>query len=79
MKGQLSAEMLILMVVILAIVALASVQLIGSAKETSENIGSQSKKLNNMINDEIKSPEGGFCFEDEDCQDGLGCTEKRCQ
>lgn len=78
MKGQLSAEMLILMVVILAIVAVAAGQLIGSAKETSGNIGKQTDRLNTMINDEMKSPEGAFCFEDEECQGG-SCRSNRCQ
>ncbi|MBN1170525.1 hypothetical protein JXA56_05880 [Candidatus Micrarchaeota archaeon] len=77
MKGQLSAEMLIMLVVILAIVAIAATQLIGSAKETSENIGQQTQKLNAMTNDAIKSEEGDFCIVDEDCVGGR-CKENRC-
>ena len=79
MKGQLSAEMLILMVVILAIAGLASVQLMGSAKETSANIGNQTDVLNARAADAIKSEEGGFCIEDYDCMYGLDCRKNRCQ
>ena len=79
MRGQLSAEMLIMLVVILAIVAIAATQLIGSAKETSENIGSQTEKLNEMTKDSIKSEEGDFCIIDDDCRGGLNCENNRCQ
>ena len=78
MKGQLSAEMLVLIVVVLAVVAIAAVQLVGTAKETSDNIGKQSEELNEMTAEAIKSPEGGYCFDDDDCQDGLGCDGYRC-
>ncbi len=70
--------MLILMVVMLAVVALAAVQLINSAKETSGNLGKQTDELNSMVADEARSPEGGFCFDEEDCQDGLSCQSNRC-
>lgn len=78
MKGQLSAEMLILMVVILAVVAVAATQLLSSAKETGASIGEQTRKLNDIATQEMKSQEGGFCFEDEDCQDSLRCERNRC-
>lgn len=78
MRGQLSAEMLVLMVVVLAVVAIAAGQLIGSAKETSGNIGDQSGKLNRMATESMKSAEGGFCFEDEDCQGSFSCDSNRC-
>ncbi len=78
MKGQLSAEMLVLIVVVLAVVAIAAVQLVGTAKETSGNIDKQSEKLNEMTAEAIKSPEGGYCFDDGDCQDGFSCNRYRC-
>jgi len=78
MKGQLSAEMLILIVVVMAIVAIVSVQLIGTAKETSGNIEKQTERLNQMTADAIKSPEGGYCIEDEDCESSLTCESFRC-
>jgi hypothetical protein len=78
MRGQLSAEMLILIVVVMAIVAIASTQLIGAAKETSGSIGKQTERLNDLASEAVKSPEGGFCVEDEDCERGLGCEGYRC-
>ena len=45
MRGQLSAEMMILIVVVLAIVAIAATQLIGSAKDAGEQIDTQSQWL----------------------------------
>ena len=78
MKGQLSAEMLIIIVVILAIVGIASVQLIGSARETSQNINLQTERLNELTKESIKSPEGGFCIDDEDCESSLRCEGYRC-
>ena len=77
MRGQLSAEMLIMLVVILAIVTIAATQLIGSAKETGENIGKQTEKLNAMTNDALKSENGDFCIVDDDCAGG-SCEENRC-
>lgn len=79
MRGQLSAEMLVLMVVILGVVALAASQVIGSAKETSEGIGNHTKKLNAMAEDAMKSPSGAFCFDENDCQHGLKCPNNRCE
>ena len=78
MRGQLSAEMLVLIVVVMAIVAIAAVQLVGAAKETSGNIEKQSEELNEMTSEAIKSPEGGYCFDDDDCQDGSTCEDYRC-
>ena len=73
-----TAEMLVLIVVVLAIVAIAAVQLVGTAKETSENIEKQSEELTEMTSEAIKSPEGGYCFDDDDCQDGFACDSYRC-
>jgi hypothetical protein len=73
MKGQLSAEMLILIAVILAIVAIAANQMIGTAKSTSSNIGNQTDHINEMTKEAIKSPRGGYCFTDDDCESSLSC------
>ena len=78
MKGQLSAEMLILIVVVLAVVAIAATQLMGSAKETSKNIQNQSNRINLMTSEAVKSAEGEYCMYDEDCREGLRCQEYRC-
>ncbi|MBU0532630.1 hypothetical protein KKB44_04000 [Candidatus Micrarchaeota archaeon] len=78
MRGQLSAEMLIMIVVVLAIVAIASVQLIGTAKETSSNINKHTERLNEITLEAIKAPAGGFCLDDNECEDGLNCDNYRC-
>ena len=67
MKGQLSAEMLILIAVVLAVVAIVAIQILGSAKETSANVQNQTNKLNKITSESVKSDVGGYCFEDSDC------------
>ena len=71
MKGQLSAEMLILIAVVLAVVAIAAMQMIGTAKDTSGNIKNQTENLNKITAQAIKSPQGGYCFTDDDCQQDI--------
>lgn len=80
MKGQMSAEMLILIVVIFAVVAIAATQILGTAKDASGNIQNQTEKLNRISDESVKSPAGGYCFAQEDCQSGLTCdmTKHRC-
>lgn len=78
MKGQLSAEMLILIVVVLAVVAIAARQMMGTAKETQESIGQQTQKISAIAADTMKSDEGDFCSVPEDCREGLSCDSYRC-
>ncbi len=78
MKGQLSAEMLVLIVVVFSIVAIAAIQLVGTAKQTGADIQNQSHRLGNMTSEAIKSSEGGYCISDEDCRNGLSCLDYVC-
>jgi Sec-independent protein translocase protein TatA len=79
MKGQLSAEMLILIVVVLAVVALAATQLMGTAKETGKSIQEQTSRVRNITSEALKGQEGDRCIEDGDCMAGLSCDESyRC-
>lgn len=78
MKGQLSAEMLIMIVVILAIVGIAASQLMGTAKETSASIDKRTAALDEMTADAFKSKAGESCIEDEDCGAGMSCVGYRC-
>jgi len=78
MRGQLSAEMLVLIVVVFAIVAIAAIQLVGTAKQTGANIQNQTSRLSNMTSDAIKSSEGGYCISDDDCRDGISCQDYVC-
>ncbi len=75
MKGQLSAEMLIMIVVILAIVGVASVQMIGTAKDTGESIRNQTERINRITSDALKSQAGEPCISSDDCLEGLDCDE----
>ena len=45
MKGQMSAEMLILIVVVLAVVAILAMQIINQAKQSSKSIEDSSNKI----------------------------------
>jgi len=78
MKGQLSAEMLILIVVVMAVVAIAASQMMGTAKDMSGNISEQTNRIGLMASESMKSGEGGFCINESDCMDGLTCPEHRC-
>ena len=60
-KGQLSAEMIILVVVILAIVAIVASSLISSAKQTSTAVGATTEKITGNLN--------RTCITDNDCID----------
>jgi uncharacterized protein (UPF0333 family) len=80
MKGQISAEMLVLIVVVLALVAIVSIQLLSSGKETSKTIDSQTQRLTNLSISATKSAAGERCINNEDCIDGLTCNSNyRCE
>ncbi len=73
MKGQLSAEMIILVVVILAIVAIVASTLINSAKGTSSSVTNTTTRITESLN--------YACIKDADCN-GLGsgytCVQGEC-
>jgi len=60
-KGQLSAEMIILVVVILAIVAIVASSLISSAKNTSSSVNTATEKITGHLN--------YTCITDSDCNE----------
>lgn len=70
MKGQLSAEMLILIAVIIAIVAIAATRLITTAEKSSESVGTQSEEMLDMSEKAVKGKKGDFCTENKHCADG---------
>ncbi len=78
MKGQLSAEMLVMIVVVLAVVAIAASQLLGSAKQTGAGIRNETERIGRMAAESMKSAEGEYCIYPEDCVQGLSCSDYRC-
>ena len=70
MRGQMSAEMLILIVVILAIVALVASQLTKTAEKTGASLENQSDIMNKRAQDAVKAKRGEFCSEDNQCLPG---------
>ena len=75
MKGQLSAEMLILIVVLLAVVALVASQLTKTTEKTGKSLEAQSNIIVERSEAAVKSKEGEFCSEDNQCLSGSCNTE----
>jgi uncharacterized protein (UPF0333 family) len=79
MRGQLSAEMLILIVVIIAIVGIAALQLMNTAKDASAEIEEQSKNTLDFAKTgtgklEAEDP----CIKDSDCKSD-NCDNNVCK
>ncbi len=72
-KGQLSAEMLILITVVLAIVAIAASQMLSSAKGAAEQIEEQGSALEESTSAAMIC--GNSCSDDGDCSEP--CSECR--
>ncbi len=79
MKGQLSAEMLLLIVVILAVVAIVATHVLSSAREAGSQISEQSEDLYEKVDTGMKAREGEFCTEDDDCLSGRCSENYRCE
>ncbi len=78
MKGQLSAEMLILVVVIMAVIMIAATQLIGTAKDTGKSITEKTAKINDITDQAIKAKTGETCITSDDCESGSSCENYVC-
>jgi hypothetical protein len=74
MKGQLSAEMLILIAVIIAVVAIAATRLISTAQDSSDSIDTQSEEMLDMSDSAVKGKPGDFCTKETHCASG-SCNE----
>ena len=68
-KGQLSAEMLVVMVVILGLAVLLASTMMGSAKKVADKIEQKTDSLLEA-SDSGKSAPGYSCTEDSQCQSG---------
>lgn len=66
-KGQLSAEMLILIVVVIAIIALVASQLTKTSEKASNAIDEQSDVMLSRSEAAVKAKPGEFCTEDMHC------------
>ncbi len=77
MRGQMSAEMLILIVVVLALVAIVANQLLNTAEKSSEKIESQGQAILEKTDAAVKVKTGGFCVKDIECLSGK-CFENAC-
>ena len=66
MKGQISVEMLILLVVIIGVVIVAASQLLNTAHKAGEDI---SDKTDDILN---------YCIKDTECKAGETCINNRC-
>src|SRR3989338_2907794 len=78
MKGQLSAEMLILIVVVLAVVALVASQLMKTGEETSKAIEESSGKIINATEVNLKKSAGASCTENKECKSDYCSTDDTC-
>lgn len=70
MKGQLSAEMIILLAVVLAIVAIAANYLLQTAKQSGEAAQNKTTQITGAVEK--------TCITDADCSSGK-CVQGMCQ
>jgi uncharacterized protein (UPF0333 family) len=70
MRGQISVEMILLVVIILAIVALVASNFMGTAEKATG-------KFSNM-SESVFSKAGEYCLTDSDCESGH-CVNGKCQ
>ncbi|MFH2106381.1 MAG: class III signal peptide-containing protein [Candidatus Micrarchaeota archaeon] len=73
-KGQISVEMLILIAVIIAVIAIAASQLLKTADKTSQEVDKRSDEVLKTTETAMKSKKGGPCTSDSSCAEGLRCN-----
>lgn len=82
-KGQLSAEMLILLAVILALVLLVASQLLKTANTASEKVEKSSQSVFDKSDAAIEAAKGNsgdYCATNDDCKSGFcSTTDGRCR
>ena len=66
-KAQLSAEMLILIVVILAVIAMAASQLFKTTEKTGQAVENQGNVIIERSEAAVKAKSGEFCTDDKQC------------
>jgi uncharacterized protein (UPF0333 family) len=79
MKGQVSAEMLILLAVVIAIVAIAASYLISVSKSAGESVQNQTSSILSETKDiTAKGNPGDPCVDKEDCKSNVCGSDNRC-
>ena len=77
MRGQLSAEMLVLIVVVLAVVAIVAMQLTKTGQQTSQKIEERSSSIINATESAFKKKAGVTCSSDSECESN-NCISNIC-
>lgn len=78
MKGQVSAEMLILLAVVVAVVAIAATYIIGLGKDAGEQVQEEGQDILEDVGEASKGEVGDPCIEDDDCK-GTNCDNNVCR
>jgi len=77
MKGQISAEMLIILAIVLAVAVFLAVQLTGMTEKFGEKVDQTGKILDCQTANLIQ---GSYCYDDIDCgnETTWNCIDKKC-
>jgi len=79
MKAQLSAEMLIVLVVILGVAVLVASVMLKSANKAAEKVEQKTDAVLNSADASSKGASGAYCVADADCQTGrCDAYSKKC-
>lgn len=77
MRGQLSVEMLVVIVIILGLVVLMATVFMNSANRAAEKADEQTEQL--VSGEGAKLAKGMYCSSDDDCQSGsCDSSTRRC-
>ena len=76
MKGQISAEMLIILAIVIAVAVVLASQLLKSTKTMSKSINESTSTIERQT-EALK--EGMYCERDSDCGPGMKCENNVCK
>ena len=82
MKGQVSAEMLILLAVVIAIVAIAATYLLNVGERAGESVTGQTEQLTDRMEFGAKGNPGDWCNPEKggaDCKSGRCGSDYKCE
>jgi uncharacterized protein (UPF0333 family) len=78
MRGQVSAEMLIMLAVVVAVVAIAAAYLVGLGKDAGEQVQEEGRDILDSVEEASKGDTGDACLDDDDCKSGSCDSSNRC-